>query len=447
MTSTDGWMLGIAVALVVVAGMIASAEAALSSISKVRADELAAEGRRGAVRLQAMLDDPPRFLNTALLLRLAAETAAVVLVTIVVTRLGTALWAELLLAIGGMLVVSYVVIGVAPRTLGRQHSEGVARLSAAPLTLLTRILGPLSQLLILVGNALTPGKGFAAGPFATEAELRELVDLAEQSAVIESGERRMIHRIFELGDTLTREVMVPRTDMIFIERHKTLRQLMSLALRSGFSRIPVVGENLDDIVGVAYLKDVTKRVFDNHAAETTERVESVMRPALFVPDTKPVDELLEVMQADRMHVAIVVDEYGGTAGMVTIEDILEEIVGEITDEYDVASSDVEELGNGTVRVLARLSVSDLGEQFDVDIDDADVESVGGLMAKHLGRVPIPGAEVTVDGLHLMAEAPTGRRNRLGTIIVSRVPDGPPGDEAPPPADDRPAAATAESPGP
>ena len=190
---------------------------------------------------------------------------------------------------------------------------------------------------------ITPGRGFSEGPFSSEAELRELVDLAEASQVIESGERQMIHSVFELGDTIVREVMVPRTDVVFIERHKTLRQAMSLALRSGFSRIPVIGENLDDIIGIAYLKDVTKRVFDKHEAETTERVETVIRPVMYVPDSKPVDALLREMQAERKHVAVVVDEYGGTAGLVTIEDILEEIVGEITDEYDRAEVEVEQL--------------------------------------------------------------------------------------------------------
>ena len=170
----------------------------------------------------------------------------------------------------------------------------------------------------------------------------------------------MIHSVFELGDTIVREVMVPRTDVVFIERNKTLRQAMSLALRSGFSRIPVIGENLDDIIGVAYLKDVTKRVFDRHEAESTERIESVVRPVMYVPDSKPVDELLREMQAERKHVAIVVDEYGGTAGLVTIEDVLEEIVGEITDEYDQAEVEVERLANGAVRVSSRFLVDDLG---------------------------------------------------------------------------------------
>ena len=230
----------------------------------------------------------------------------------------------------------------------------------------------------------------------------------------------MIHSVFELSDTLVREVMVPRTDMVFIERYKTLRQMMSLALRSGFSRIPVIGEDLDDVIGFAYLKDVTKRVFDRHEAETTERIETVIRPAFFVPDSKPADELMRDMQAKRMHVAIVVDEYGGTAGLVTIEDLLEEIVGEITDEYDVEPVEVEQLTNGAVRVSSRMPIDELGDLFDVELDDEDVETVGGLMAKHLGKVPIPGAEVVCEGLHFQAEELAGRRNKVVTVVVSRL---------------------------
>jgi CBS domain containing-hemolysin-like protein len=319
-----------------------------------------------------------------------------------------------------MVAVSFVVIGVGPRTVGRQHSERVALASAGPLIAFTKVFGPVAQLLILVGNAITPGRGFSEGPFASEAELRELVDLAEASSVIESGEREMIHSVFELGDTIVREVMVPRTDVVFIERNKTLRQAMSLALRSGYSRIPVIGENLDDIVGFAYLKDITKRVFDRHEAEQTERVESVMRPVLYVPDSKPVDELLREMQAKRKHVAVVVDEYGGTAGLVTIEDVLEEIVGEITDEYDEAKVDVEHLSNGATRVSSRYPVDDLEAACGVPVEDDDVDTVGGLMAKYLGRVPIPGSVVEAHGLRLEAEAPAGRRNRIGTVLITRV---------------------------
>lgn len=409
----------IAVALVGLAGLLASVDAALSTFSKARVDELVAEGRSGATRVARVVRDPAPYINTALLLRIVSETGAVVLVAVVFARAIDGLWQQLLLATLVMSVVSYVAIGVGPRTLGRQNSERVALLSAGLLIAITRILGPVPRVLIAIGNALTPGKGFREGPFSSEAELRELVDLAEQSALIESGERQMIHSVFELGDTVVREVMVPRTDVVFIERSKKLRQAMSLALRSGYSRIPVTGDSLDDVVGMAYLKDITKRVFDNRDAETTERVESVMRPCLYVPDSKPAAELLREMQAQRTHVAIVVDEYGGTAGMVTIEDILEEIVGEITDEYDAPPDDIEHLANGSVRISARFDVDDLQELFGVPIEDDDVDSVGGLMAKHLGKVPIAGSEVSLDGLRFVAEAPRGRRNRIGTVLVSR----------------------------
>jgi len=250
--------------------------------------------------------------------------------------------------------------------------------------------------------------------------VRELVDLAAASSVIESDEGKMLQSVFELGDTIAREVMVPRTDLVFIERHKTLRQAMSLALRSGYSRMPVVGENLDDVIGMAYLKDITKRVFDNHVAETTERVESIARPCLFVPDTKHADDLLKEMQAERTHVAIVVDEFGGTSGMVTIEDIVEEIVGEITDEYDTEPEESEQLHDGTWRLSSRFEVDDLEDLFDIPIEDEDVDSVGGLMAKHLGKVPIRGSVVEVEGLRFEAEGPSGRRNRIGRVLVSRI---------------------------
>ncbi|MFC4783618.1 hemolysin family protein [Nocardioides sp. MAHUQ-72] len=421
MSSGDAGLLVVAAALVVLAGVFSAADAALGSFSRARAEELLAEGRPGARRLLALLDDPPRYLNTALLLRLLCEISAIVLVTLEVSDgFSGSWWPTVLTTIGVMLVVSFVAIGVAPRTIGRQHSERVALISAAPLTFVTRVLGPLPALLILVGNAITPGKGFREGPFSTETELRELVDLAEASAVIESGERKMIHGVFELGDTTAREVMVPRNDVVYVERHKNLRQTMSLFLRSGFSRVPVINENLDDIIGFAYLKDIVRRDFEAPDVEFTQRIDEVMRPAHYVPESKPVDALLSEMQADRQHIAVVVDEYGGTAGLVTIEDILEEIVGEITDEYDEEEVEVEVLPTGETRVSSRYPIDDLDELFGFDVEEEDVDSVGGLMAKHLGRVPIPGSHVEAHGLRFEAEGTVGRRNKIETVLISRV---------------------------
>jgi CBS domain containing-hemolysin-like protein len=408
--------------LVVLAGGFSAADAALTSFSRARAEELVADERPGAKRLVTVLADRAPYLNTVLLLRLLAEISAIVIVTREMMRVFDDSWAEAALAtIGVMLVVSYVAIGVAPRTVGRQHDERVALLSAGPVALITRVLGPIPKVLILVGNALTPGRGFREGPFSSETELRELVDIAEASAVIEAGERKMIHSVFELGDTTVREVMVPRNDVVFVERHKNLRQAMSLFLRSGFSRIPVIDDNLDHIVGMAYLKDVIRRDFEAPDAELVQRIDSVMRPVHWVPESKPVDALLTEMQGRRQHIAVVVDEYGGTAGLITIEDLLEEIVGEITDEYDAPEVTTVALDDGSFVVSSRYPVDDLEELFGFDVEEEDVDSVGGLMAKHLGLVPIPGSQVTAHGLHFTAEDTAGRRNKIESVRITLAP--------------------------
>ncbi|MFD1937287.1 MULTISPECIES: hemolysin family protein [Nonomuraea] len=421
----NAWLLS-AVVLVVIGGLIASAETALTRISRVRAEEFVREGRRGAERLQAIVADPPRYLNLLLLLRLSCELIATVIATLMFIDLLGDQGSAYAAAAAVMIVVSYVIVGVSPRTLGRQHAEPIALASAPIVYGLTRIFGPLPKLLILLGNALTPGKGFRDGPFTSEAELRDLVDLAEERRVIEPDEREMIHSVFELGDTLVREVMVPRTDMVFIERGKTLNQALSLALRSGFSRVPVAGENEDDVIGIAYLKDIARRVQES-SDDASAKVESIMRPATYVPESKPIDQLLREMQARQIHLAIVIDEYGGTAGLVTIEDILEEIVGEIADEYDQEAPRVETQPDGAMRVTARMPVDELAELFDTEIDVDDVETVGGLLAHALGRVPIAGSQAVVAGLQLTAESLAGRRNRIGTVVVRRV--TPPEDEA------------------
>ncbi len=413
----DVTLIGIAAGLVVLAGLFAMTDSALSQVSPARAAELAREGSRSARTLRAVASDAPRHLNLLLLLRLLCELTATTVVALVAIDTWGVGWTAALVTAVAMTVVSFVIVGVGPRTIGRQHAYPIALAAAGPVRWLGRALGPLARLLILIGNAVTPGRGFREGPFASQVELRELVDLAEQRGVVEHGERDMIHSVFALGDTIAREVMVPRTDMVWVEEHKTVSQALALALRSGFSRIPVVGENIDDVLGVVYLKDLVRHSQSGARAGRTE-VGAVMRSATFVPESKPVDDLLREMQAARTHIAIVVDEYGGTAGLVTIEDILEEIVGEITDEYDVERPPVERLPDGAVRVSARLAVEDLVELFDVElVDDDDVETVAGLLAQALGRVPIPGATATVHGLRMTAEGTTGRRNRIDTVLI------------------------------
>jgi CBS domain containing-hemolysin-like protein len=410
-----------AAGLVVLAGFFAMSDAAVSTVSPARASELVREGLRGARALHAIAGDAARYTNLLLLLRLICELTATTLVALVVINSIDRGWLAVLVTAVSMAVVSFVVVGVGPRTIGRQHAYSVGRAVAPLVHRLGRLLGPFATLLIRIGNAVTPGRGYREGPFATQVELRELVDLAEQRGVVEHDERDMIHSVFALGDTIAREVMVPRTEMVWIEEDKSASQALTLALRSGFSRLPVVGENVDDVLGVVYLKDLVRR---SQADATDTHVGAVMRPATYVPESKHVDDLLREMQAARTHMAIVVDEYGGTAGLVTIEDILEEIVGEITDEYDVERPPVERIDDDQVRVSARLPVEDLGEIFDVELETEDVETVAGLLAHALGRVPIPGAHTTVGGLRLEAEGTTGRRNRIDTVLVTRQAESP-----------------------
>jgi CBS domain containing-hemolysin-like protein len=424
------WLLLLAIALIVLSGLLIAAETAIARVSRSRIDELRKDGNGNEKRaelLLAVLGDRPRYVNVLFLLSTIANVTSVILIGYVAVRAltssdGWSVWLSLVVVIAAMVVVAYVGLGVAPRTLGRQHADRIALIAARPTRFVATILGPITTLLIVIGNALTPGKGFREGPFDTAAELREMVDLAGADDLIEDAERKMIHSVFDLGDTFAREVMVPRTEMVFIERHKTLRQAISLSLRSGFSRIPVIGENADDIVGVIYLKDMVRRTFEHHEAEREENVESLMRPTSFVPDSKPADELLKDMQAARVHMAIVVDEYGGTAGLVTIEDILEEIVGEIADEYDTAAPEVTQLDDDRYRVLARMNIDDFAELTGIEIDSEEegVDTVLGLMAKRLGRVPIPGAEVVEDGWQMVAERGAGRRNRIGAVLATRI---------------------------
>ncbi|MEQ6324794.1 hemolysin family protein [Mycobacterium canetti] len=419
------------IVLIGLGGLFAAIDAAISTVSPARVDELVRDQRPGAGSLRKVMADRPRYINLVVLLRTSCEITATALLVVFIRYHFSMVWG-LYLAAGIMVLASFVVVGVGPRTLGRQNAYSISLATALPLRLISWLLMPISRLLVLLGNALTPGRGFRNGPFASEIELREVVDLAQQRGVVAADERRMIESVFELGDTPAREVMVPRTEMIWIESDKTAGQAMTLAVRSGHSRIPVIGENVDDIVGVVYLKDLVEQTFcsANGGRETT--VARVMRPAVFVPDSKPLDALLREMQRDRNHMALLVDEYGAIAGLVSIEDVLEEIVGEIADEYDQAeTAPVEDLGDKRFRVSARLPIEDVGELYGMDFeDDLDVDTVGGLLALELGRVPLPGAEVISHGLRLHAEGGTDHRGRvrIGTVLLSPAEPGGADDE-------------------
>ncbi|MBB1034494.1 HlyC/CorC family transporter [Dietzia sp. CQ4] len=416
---------GAAVLLILVAGVFAALDAALSTVSVARVEEMAKEPRYGAARLSLMLLNRPRYINVAVLLHLLSLIAGVVLLTVVFAEvIESTVWA-LVGVIAVTTIAAYVVAGVGPRTLGRQHAYSLALGASTPMRVLGMVLGPVASLLVGVGNAVTPGRGFRNGPFASEIELLEIVDMARERGVVADDESRMIQSVFELGDTTAREVMTPRTEMVWIESDKTVGQAARLTVKSGYSRIPVVdGDNSDDVVGVIYLRDIVARLDDPDGRAAP--VADVMRPAVFVPDAKRIDDLLSEMQRDHNHLAILVDEYGGTAGLVSIEDILEEIVGEIVDEYDTTEvPPVEELEDGRYRLSSRLGLDEVAELFDVEFPDEvteEVETIGGLMALELGRVPLPGAHVVTEGLDLRAEGGHDRRGRVRvvTVVAERI---------------------------
>jgi CBS domain containing-hemolysin-like protein len=400
--SPAGWLLVAAAALIAVATWCAGAQSAMAKVAT-------------AERLQHS--------GLLALLRVCAEYSSAVLVTIAFAHWVGGGWQLFLVATAVLLVVRYVLIGVRPRAMDKERAEKVAARATRLLHPVSRALGPVPRLLDAAARRLPLGGGHDPEAELDDAKRRGLVDYIEGRPEIEPDEQEMVRSVFELGDTIVREVMVPRTDIVFIERDKSISRALSLALRSGFSRIPVVGESTDDVVGIAYLKDIVSWEHDHAGDAEKVPVEEAMRPATYVPESKPVDELLRQMQQQRMHVAIVIDEYGGTAGLVTIEDILEEIVGEIADEYDNERDPVEWLTEDeTARVIARLPVAELEELFGVTVEAEDVETVGGLLAHELGRVPIAGSQAVVAGLRLTAENLAGRRNKLGTVLVERLAD-------------------------
>lgn len=410
-------------ALLLFAGFLAGSESAINSISRVFVEELEVKSSRAAAWVQRVIKEPARYLNVILFVRKACELTATVIVAEAFVDLFDSVLAGMSTAVGIMLVLSYVVVGVGPRTLAKQNAGRWIVPSCVVAVVMSTVLGPITALLIAIGNAITPGKGFKTGPFANEAELRDLVDQAHERGLVEESEHEMIHSVFELGDTLVRELMVPRTEMVWIEGSKNLRQGLSLALRSGFTRIPVIGENLDTILGIAYVKDLAKRTHEYRESELTELVKDHLRQATFIPETKTASELLKEMQRDQIHLAIVVDEYGGTAGLITIEDILEEIVGEIADEYDDDVDEIEWISDNQARVSARLHLEDLADNLELDLSKEeleDVDTVGGYMAKVLGRVPIPGSTINLHGWQITAERPVGRRHRIATFLLEKA---------------------------
>ena len=412
-------LVGMALVFLSFVALLTAAEAAFTFLPRHDAEQAIVKSRGNALR--SILAQPIAHIRALRFWRVWFEMAAAVAVAVVMHSLLENVWLAGLAATGIMAVIGFVLVGVSPRQLGRAHSGGVVRYSAPLIRFLCWILGPIPGWLVRIGSVVAPGAPSGDEAFFSEEEFRELVDRATESDMIEDSEAELIQSVFDFGDTLVRSVMVPRTDIVSIESGSSLDQAMALFLRSGYSRIPVIGENADQIRGILYLKDVAAALHRPEQPSVRQDVDAIAREARFVPESKPVSDLLSELQQESTHVAVVIDEYGGTAGLVTLEDLIEEIVGEIVDEYDSNDAEVTDLGDGTYRVSSRMSIDDLGELFDIDLDDDEVDTVGGLLAKTLGKVPIVGSAVEVDGISLKADRLEGRRNRVSHIIAAAIP--------------------------
>jgi len=414
MTTADTVIAAAVVVLFLLSIVLAVAETALTRVSRARAQALAeTNGRRGEVLLS--LVEHQEWLNPTLLIVLSTQLVQSTLLGVLASRL-----------LGGWGVVAatavnvtlfFVVAEVAPKTWAIQHPDRAALACARPIKALAG-WGPLKLLsrgLIGLTNVLLPGKGLKRGPYTSEEELLAVADLAVEDSVIEAEERELIESVIELGDTVVREVMLPRTDMVTVTADFRVADAMEVVILNGYSRIPVCGEGIDDVVGVAHAKDLMRAERDGNEELT---IAELARPAHFVPETKGVADLLREMQRERFHMAIVIDEYGGTAGLVTLEDIIEELLGEIVDEFDVEDPMIEPLPGGDYRVNARMALDEVNDLLRARLPEGDWDTLGGLLLSELGHVPVEGETVEVHGWQLTAQKVQGRR--IGGVRIHRV---------------------------
>jgi len=412
-------LLAVAFALVVLGGLLAATDAALSVLSRADLDEIA-RGSKHRRAIEAVGDDVGAHVNALNFFRVLAETAAAVLVTIALVMVFDTWWVALIVAAAVMTAVSFVLVGSSPRSVGRAHAERLVASTGGIVRAVRIVLGPLAGLLVAIGDRVTPGRGGSASTVSSEEQLLSLVDEATESNVLEQDDRELIHSVFEFSDTLVREVMVPRTDMHTVDGSDTLAVAMEQFLRVGVSRMPVIGKDSDDVLGVLYLRDVARALYERPGSGV-DRVTSRLRPAEFVPESKAADDTLRHMQAAKNHLVLVVDEYGGVAGLVTMEDLIEELVGDISDEYDRTVVDRVEVEPGVWRISARLPIDDLGDLFGIELEDDDVDTAGGLLTKELGHLAIRGDTVTVSGVVLTADRVEGKRRHLISVLAERTP--------------------------
>lgn len=419
MKNTDIAVLILVLVLLVTAGFFAAAETALTRMNRIKAMTLREEDRRGSDALLRLVEHPERFLNPVLFLVLVCHLVAATLVGVVAAHL-FGVWG-VAAATAFEVVIIFVFAEAAPKTWAVQHTEG-ASLRVAPVVLAVVRFPPLQWLangLIVVSKLITPGTGMREGPYVSEEELLALADVAVDEDVIENEERRLIHSIIDFGDTVAREVMKPRTDMVAVEARASVADVLEVAFAAGYSRIPVYENGIDDLIGIVYTKDLMKAEREGHGQDD---IRDLARPAYFVPETKRVSLLMREMQKTHTHMAIVVDEYGGTAGLATLEDLLEELVGDIVDEYDVEEPPVEQLAGGQFRVTASLPIDEVSELLGVELPEGDWDTVGGFLFSLLGHMPTEGESVRYDGHLLTAEKVEGRR--IARVLIDKLTDEP-----------------------
>jgi putative hemolysin len=420
------WLWVLAGVFVLAGSVLAIAESALTRMTRVRALALVEEGRRNAALLERIESDPPRYLNSIYLCVMVVQNGSAILVAILAERTRGGVGVAVISF--GFTILYFVFVEAMSKTFGILHSDRMA-LALAPLVwFLGRVLAAPTRLLIGISNVLLPGKGIKQGPFVSEEEIRSMAQVGSEEGSIEEGERDLIHSIFEFGDTIVREVMVPRPDIVAVEDDKALRDVQALVLTHGYSRVPVFHEDLDHVVGICYAKDVLKAI---HQGKHDSPLAEVVREAHYVPETKKIADLLREMQQEKFHIALVTDEYGSVSGLVTLEDLLEELVGEITDEYDKEEPELVEIEPGVVRASGKASIDDVNEKLGVELPDQEWDTIGGFVLDLFGRIPDDGDQKGWQGLQFVAEEVLGRR--IAKVLITRLPASDP-DETPAEAD-------------
>ncbi len=420
--TADYLLVVVIVVLIASSGFLALAETGLTRTSKHKAMALKEEGKRGAGRLLKLVESPQKFLNSVLLLVLICQLVSATLVGVIAGHVFGP-WGIAIATVFEILVI-FVLAEAVPKNWAVRNPDRAALVSAPVVSLIISfpVLKWISALLIKLSNLLVPLDGAHGLSYVTEEELLAMADVAMEEEVIESEEREMIHSIFEFGDSVVREVMTPRPDMLAVEGEASVSDVIKVAIAAGYSRIPVYSGGIDEIAGIVYIKDL---VLADWQEKSSLPVREVARKAKFVPETKKLTSLMREMQAEKFHMAIVVDEHGGTSGLVTIEDLIEEVFGEITDEFDVEESEFEEISPGVYRVNARMSIDEFGDQLGLRLPEGDWDTVGGLMVGLLDHIPVEGEEVTHGAITITCERVKGNRvNRVRVTYSEPDPENP-----------------------